>query len=61
MRRWLAVCLLLISSSGCALMDELGVGFDSDYAPSANANSGCNAPPPIVAQTQEPELAIASR
>ena len=56
MRKLLAL-LLLISSSGCGLMEEFDLGFGGDdYAPMRPASPSCNNPPPVVAQTQEPEL-----
>ena len=60
MKRWIVLLLLAVSSSGCAVMDELGLGFDGDdYGPRQIASQSCNGPPPATVrlQTQEPELA----
>lgn len=66
MKRILMICLSLMGSQGCALMEDMVFGPDEDHRPYQSAgmppapvtSRGC-APPPaglVQSQTQEPEL-----
>jgi hypothetical protein len=63
MKTWLGICLLLLSTSGCGLLDEYDIGLATDepgHWQTSQASQPCNAPPPATVRVQspEPELAI---
>ena len=55
MKRLLCLLLLLGSSSGCLMVDELFL--DDGYRDGWAAPALCSAVAPVPAQTSEPELA----